>query len=69
MLYALFAEIRTTGRYGNRPNAIPTAHLSSQGWRAYFDDTTRPSGARASFQPSGRAEAAVGRVQVAWPLL
>jgi len=44
MLYALFAEARTTGRLGNRPGAVSAADLRANGWRHYFADAALPSG-------------------------
>lgn len=56
MLYMLFAEIRTTGRKGNRPGAIGAADLDKNGWEHYFNDATLPSGA--SYSPHYGAQAA-----------
>lgn len=44
MLYALFAEVRTTGRAGNRPGAISGADMRTYGWKHYFEDASVPSG-------------------------
>ena len=46
MLYALFAEIRTTGRRGFRPSSIKASDLDQKGWQYYFHDTTVVSGAK-----------------------
>jgi len=56
MLYLLFAEIRTTGRRGNRPGAIDAAALDKNGWQHYFEDDTTPSGA--TYSPHYGAQAA-----------
>jgi hypothetical protein len=56
MLYGLFAEIRTTGRLGNRPPNVHASYLSAKGWRQLFDDASAPSGA--SYPPHYGAQPA-----------
>ena len=56
MLYALFAEIRTTGRQGFRPSAISRTDLLKNGWQFYFNDQTTVDGSR--YSPHYGAQAA-----------
>ena len=44
MLYALFAEVRTTGRNGLRPAAVRAPDLARRGWATYFNNLAAPSG-------------------------
>lgn len=48
MLYAMFAEIRTTGRNGYRPNVVSSTQLEQQGWKYFFNDETIVSGVKYS---------------------
>ena len=42
LLYMIFAQARTTGRNGNRPNAIAATDFQRYGWEHYFLDATYP---------------------------
>eukprot|EP00039_Didymoeca_costata_P026681 m.16390 g.16390 ORF g.16390 m.16390 type:complete len:895 (-) comp5685_c0_seq1:159-2843(-) len=44
MTYALFAEIRTTGRQGYRPQAVSFNSLQQSGWETFFNNPAVPSG-------------------------